>query len=348
MKLATAVNDVGTTNNKSIFVVDGMEHRFMFPTAIGLSRDLEFGTGQGLEVDGVSSFVGETALKYSRPVIWGRTENWLMSDHYLRLHLYCIAYGISQHIDKLKSNRQAFSHLLNETWSVNLTTAFPYANWQDRNEIAENLAGDYQVRLLENDLAVNIRINFEIGKSKKGNQVVKRPRPMLQGWAAFLANGQPDASLDQPFVVVLGLGGRNIVYCTMEFNGRGWQPVDGLVGSTEGGTLNITEELMKRIARKHRIELNHQQAIQVLITGKVGTHDVSEMVGELTTPYIDGLLSFIGATWNERELQPFIREFLLTGGGSILLGKGIKERHSKIAVSQDGIWDEASGMLEVS
>lgn len=348
MKLATAVNDVGTTNNKSIFVVDGVEHRFMFPTAIGLSRDLEFGTGQGLEVDGVSSFIGETALKYSRPVIWGRTENWLMSDHYLRLHLYCIAYGISQHIDKLKSNRQAFSHLLNETWSVNLTTAFPYANWQDRNEIAENLAGDYQVRLLENDLEVKIQINLEIGKSKKGNQVVKRPRPMLQGWAAFLANGQPEISLDQPFVVVIDLGGRNWSYCTMEWNGRGWQPVDGEVGSTEGGTLDITDELMKRIAREYRIELNHQQAIQALISGRVGEHDISKICSELITPYIDGLLAFIGATWKERTRQPFIREFLLTGGGSILLGKEIKKQHYKITVSEDGIWDGARGMLAVS
>lgn len=348
MKLATAVNDVGTTNDKSIFVVDGVEHRFMFPTAIGLSRDLEFGTGQGLEYNGTSYFVGQTALEYSPDLFWGRTAGWLMSDHYKRLHLYCIAYGVSQHIDKLKTSKNAYTHLLNETWEVNLVTAVPYANWPERAEIAKNLTGDYQVRLLENDLEVKIQIKLETGKSKKGNQVVKWPRVMLQGWSAFLANGQPEHNPNQPYIAILELGGRNTQECLMKSSDAGWMPVDGYVGSTEGGILDVIEELMKRVAREFKIELDHQQAIQALISGRVGEHDISEMTNELTESYIDGLISRIGSRYDERRLLPFIREIFLTGGGSILLGERIKERHSKIEVSKDGLWDGANGMLAVS
>lgn len=338
------IADIGTTNIKNIFMVDTQECRFILPTAIGPSRPLEFGSGEGVEVSGLGEyFVGRTAIDYSPNLIWGRSEEWLMSDYYKSLHLYCIGKGLSMHIDQLRKNKQGYTHLFNETLNINLATAVPYANWSNRSEIALNLTGNYVIRMLDNDNVFKISVNRETGKSKKGNQVVLWPRIALQGWSAFLANGKPVDNPGQPNVVVIGLGGRNVVYCTMRNSNGRWSPVDGLVGSTEGGILNVVENLMGKIERQFKIELNHQIGIEALKSSKVAGHDITDMVDEVTKPYVDGILSLIAEKWNERQLQPFISEIRLTGGGAILLGDKIKHRLVKVD-SHDPLWSEAVGM----
>ena len=337
----TVINDIGTTNIKSIILIDGQEYRFILPTAIGSSRPLEFGSGEGIEMGGSEWFVGQTAIDYSPNLIWGRNEEWLMSEYYKSLHLYCIGKGISLHLEHLKRSKQGYTHWQTMHYEVNLLTAVPYANWGNRSQVALNLAGDYVIRLLENDYSFTIKINKETGKSKKGNQVVLWPRIALQGWSAYLNN--PLSTEIKKDIVVIGLGGRNMVWCTLRSRGDEWVPVDGLVGSNEDGILSVVETLMDKIERAYKIQLNHQQGIQALMDREIAGYDITTMVDEVTKPYIESILSLIGKKWNERTMQSFITEIRLTGGGAILLGDKVKHKLVKID-SNDPLWAEALGM----
>jgi hypothetical protein len=66
------------------------------------------------------------------------------------------------------------------------------------------------------------------------------------------------------------------------------------------------------------------------------------MVNEVSQPYVDKILSMIGAIWKENTPQPFISSIVLPGGGAILLGGKVK--HKLVKVSNDPLWDEAKGM----
>lgn len=317
-------HDNGYSNVKS--VASEEQQRVIFASAVGevglsiMPNDLGFGKADYIGIEAIDRhwIVGDAVVSRSRQASQvSRERGWFKEPEYKVLILSAIA---------------QFSEASRLT--VELVTGLPILYYDDREELIEELRGDYSIRL----------------DGRQQQKITLVPEIVLpQGLSAALSE-----VLDpRGRIVDNGLAGGNVGVIDIGGNNINFSVLSKLVPDTDrstsldSGMWHLIYDLSKAINSKYQgQDLQGHELIQVIKSGQVEHFgepvDVSDIINDLAGQFTRRVIAAASNVWGSGARLSCI---IIVGGGAWLIGPLLREHYRHAQVSSNPQWANALGYV---
>jgi plasmid segregation protein ParM len=299
----------------------GNGKKIIFPSVTGSADKSVFsGTNQNgrmiVKTEDRESFVGESALDFSRFIHQREDRAWVHTIEYLTLYRAAIA-------------------CLDVSPEVSVVTGLPISWYADAESVKIILSGEHNVTL--NGKEFNVYVNAT---------VIPQPFGSLLN-EAFLPNGKvKDASLLTGTVGVVDMGSKH----TNVLTAHRASDVRGRTASIVAGGWDIVRAVKEHLAVvAEGLDLPNHKIVEAIKAREVGyfgdTLSLGSVIDSAVYPYVEQIVSEISQLWGTGA---DLTAIIITGGGAHLAGDVLKEhlsRHKRVIVPGDPVFANASGYL---
>jgi hypothetical protein len=246
-------------------------------------------------------FVGQTALKQSGNLIFGRDEMWAYTDAYRSLMLYILSQFYAPETD---------------SGVVELCMGLPIQDYKNNRD----------------ELKGMLERNYKIERSRCGKKDKRDLRLLIRN-VLFLPQGLAPA---RPYLVsgkklvCLDLGSRNINFITIDITDGQLDIIEKDTRSREAGATDTINSIIGDIADISGREFSIPQIVKLIESGEDSVtagnqpFDVGDILGEHLGAYRNKILTLITDVWgNARDIDNFI----VFGGGDYLAGETIQQKY---------------------